>query len=184
MGNPADLISTSKFLSYVLRHHPESIGLSLDKNGWASVDQLVRKARQDGRELDLSLIRKIMQTGDKQRFILSDDEQYIRAGYGHSIDIELPLKPKQPPKVLYHGTAKRNVSSIIEKGIRPGNRKFVHLSAKKDDARDVGSRHGKPVILTVEAGKMEKEGYDFFQSDSEPGIWLTKKVPPEFVIRP
>ncbi len=184
MADAADLKSISKFLSYILRHHPESIGLSLDKNGWASVEQLVRKARQDGRGLDLSLIRKIIHTGDKQRFILSEDEQYIRAGYGHSVDIELPLKPKQPPKVLYHGTAKRNVSSIIEKGIRPGNRKFVHLSAKKDDARDVGSRHGQPVILAVEASVMEKEGYDFFQSASEPGIWLTKKVPPKFVVHP
>lgn len=184
MANSAKLKSVSKFLSYILRHHPASIGLDLDKNGWAEIEELIEKAQKDGRELNLSLIRKVINSSDKQRFILSEDRKYIRAGYGHSIDIKLPLKPEKPPTILYHGTAEHNVSSILNEGIRAGNRKFVHLSAKKADAKQVGSRHGRPMVLSVEARVMHQEGYDFYQSDSEPGIWLTKRVPPEFVANP
>ncbi len=175
-----DLISLSKFLSYVLRHHPESIGLKLDKNGWAAVDELISKAQEEGKPINRDTICQIMSQGSKQRFILSKNSEYIRAGYGHSIDVDLQLKPKAPPEELYHGTARRNVDSIMRQGIKPGNRNFVHPSATIDDAKSVGSRHGKPVILKVNAEPM-KQDHNFYQSESEPGIWLTGKVPPEFV---
>lgn len=181
MASRSYLKSVSKFLSYVLRHHPESIGLTLDEQGWGKVSELIVRAQAEGRELDESLIREVMSFGDKQRFILSEDKQYIRAGYGHSVDVELQLHPKMPPGQLYHGTAKPRVSSIIEEGIKPGSRNFVHLSATRDEAKKVGSRHGPPVILTVEARQMSSDGHEFFQSESEPSIWLTKKVPAEYV---
>lgn len=181
MANTTDLVSTSKFLSYLLRHHPEEIGLELDENGWANVDELFEKAEMHGRPISLNDLKQIMENGSKQRFILSDDGEYIRAGYGHSIDVNLELNPSMPPDELYHGTAKKNLSSILADGIHPGSRNFVHLSTTSEDAQFVGSRHGKPVILKVSAKKMCREDYNFYQSDSEPCIWLTKNVPPDFL---
>lgn len=175
------LKSLSKFLSYVLRHHPESIDLSVDENGWAEISELVDKAEQHGKSLTIDSISEITKHGRKQRFIISEDGLYIRAGYGHSIDVDLQLKPENPPSVLYHGTAKQNAKSILEEGIKPGSRNFVHLSTTRDEARNVGGRHGSPVILTVNAAKMDKNNFHFYQSESEPSIWLTKKVPPEYV---
>lgn len=183
MSNSEDLTSLSKFLSYVLRHHPEEIDLELDKNGWAEVQELIRKAKKHGKSLSHKILKKIIQHGSKQRFILSEDGKHIRAGYGHSIDVDLELKPTSPPDKLYHGTAKKNEQSILLNGIHAGSRNFVHLSATREEARSVGSRHGSPVILTVKAKQMSQKGFDFYQSKSEPGIWLTKKVPAEFVER-
>lgn len=171
----------SKFLSYVLRHHPEAIGLNIGKHGWAEVSELIEKAKKDDRELDRNSILEIIKQSQKKRFILSEDENYIRAGYGHSIDVDLQLRAKEPPEILYHGTAKRNISSILDEGIRPGSRNFVHLSAAQDEAKNVGSRHGSPAILKIMARQMNEAGYDFFQSDSEPGIWLVSFVPVEFI---
>jgi putative RNA 2'-phosphotransferase len=176
-----NLTSTSKFLSYVLRHHPESINLSLDKNGWAEIAQLIHKAEQHGKKLDRTIINEILEHSEKQRFIISDDGKYIRAGYGHSIDVDLQMKPKEPPSVLYHGTAQRNMESILEEGIVPGSRNFVNLSAMQKHARNIGSRHGPPVILQVKAVDMSQSGYSFYQSESEASIWLTKRVPVKYI---
>lgn len=181
MSHVEKLKALSKFLSYVLRHHPEAIGLSLDRNGWAHIDELMARARKEGREISRPLLYKVIDSGDKQRFILSDDEQYIRAGYGHSIEVDLQLQPKPPPRELYHGTTRQQMPSIVEKGLLPGNRNFVHLSADRTDARKVGSRHGKPIVLSVNCGAMTDQGFDFYQSKSEPGIWLIKYVPARFL---
>lgn len=178
-----DLKSLSKFLSYLLRHRPEAIDLKLDSNGWAKVSELIVKAHQNGKTINRDLLQKIIKDGAKQRFIFSEDGEYIRAGYGHSIDIDLQLHPKSPPPQLYHGTTEGSISSILEEGIKPGNRQFVHLSVEKADAQQVGSRHGSPVILTVQANALNDQGYSFYQSESESTIWLTKSVPPEFVNR-
>ncbi len=176
-----DLSSVSKFLSYVLRHHPDSIDLELDEHGWAKVSELITKAASGGKCIDVSTIKKIIDGGDKQRFILSEGDKYIRAGYGHSIDIDLQLRVIEPPKRLYHGTARKNVDSILKKGIQSGSRNLVHLSAQKSDALEVGARHGQPVILCIESATMAANGHNFYQSDSEPDIWLTKYVPPKYV---
>jgi len=173
--------SLSKFLSYVLRHHPQEIGLSVDENGWASVDELIQKAGADGKNLSREKLHTIIDHGEKQRFILTDDEQFIRAGYGHSIDVDLQLHPQEPPEILYHGTAQKNVEAILAGGLHAGNRNFVHLSAREADAKQVGSRHGTPVILEIRAAAMSDGGYEFYQSESEPDIWLTERVPAEFV---
>ncbi|WP_265790751.1 RNA 2'-phosphotransferase [Fodinibius salicampi] len=177
-----NLKSTSKFLSYVLRHHPEEIGLTVNENGWASVDELLDKARKYGKNIDRKLLEKLIEEGGgKKRFTFSEDQQYVRATYGHSIKVDLQLNPKTPPKVLYHGTAEKNLSSIIEKGLNAQSRNFVHLSVIEYDAHEVGSRHGSVAILAVESGIMHRDGYVFYQSESEPGIWLTKEVPPKFL---
>lgn len=175
------LTSLSKFLSYVLRHHPESIGLTLDNNGWANIAALIEKAEREGKKMDRSTINEILEHGKKRRFIISDDGKYIRAGYGHSVDVDLQIKAQEPPSILYHGTAKQNVKPILAEGIKSGGRNFVHLSATQEEARNVGRRHGPPVILTVKAVDMSQAGYAFYQSESEASIWLTKKVPPEYV---
>lgn len=168
-------------MSYLLRHHPEAIRLDVDEHGWANVDQLIEKSRTEGRNLDRDSIKEIITKSEKNRFILSEDGDFIRAGYGHSIDVDLQLRPKIPPELLFHGTAKRNVSSILEVGIRPGSRNFVHLSATRSEAKNVGSRHGRPVILQIKAKGMHKADYDFYQSESEAGIWLTEKIPADFL---
>lgn len=176
-----DLKAQSKFLSYVLRHHPESIGLEVDDNGWAKISELVEKVQSQGKNIDRDIIRQIMQNSSKQRFILSSDGKYIRAGYGHSIEVDLQLKPKDPPEKLYHGTASDNVASILADGIKARSRNFVHLSTTVDEARNVGGRHGKSRILAVLSKRMNREGYDFYQSESEKSIWLTSYVPPQYI---
>lgn len=176
-----NLKQVSKFLSYILRHHPEEIELEVDCKGWAHLPSLLEKTHQNGRTINKKQIREIIETSDKKRFSLSDDEQYIRAGYGHSIDVDLGLAPQSPPPILYHGTAENNIPSIQSSGLQPQSRNLVHLSDNKKDAISVGGRHGKPTVLIIEAGQMYEDGFPFYQSDSEPGIWLVENVPAHFI---
>lgn len=174
------LESTSKFLSYVLRHQPDAIGLKLDGEGWAEVSELIRLANSNGRNLTTELIEEVVRTNDKKRFAFSDDGARIRASQGHSVAIELGLTPVTPPDVLYHGTATRFLDSIKEKGLISGPRRHVHLSAESATAVDVGRRHGKPTVLTINASEMHSLGHEFFVSEN--GVWLTSAVPIEFII--
>lgn len=175
------LKNTSKFLSYVLRHHPEAIGLQLDEYGWAHIPTLIRQAQKEGRDLNREKLLELLRSATKKRFILSEDENYIRAGYGHSFPVELTSEPQQPPEILYHGTARKNLESIEKQGIHSAGRNYVHLSATPEDARAVGRRHGQPAVLPVAAGKMHEEGFSFYRSESEEDIWLVKEVPPPFI---
>ena len=181
MADANTLTSLSKFLSYVLRHHPEAIDLTIDQHGWASVDELIEQAQHNGTDIDRSLIQEVIQSGKKRRFILSSDQNYIRAGYGHSIDIDLNLTPKPPPKLLYHGTAEQKLSSILAEGLHPQNRNLVHLSTNKIDAKQVGARHGHPVVLSIDARAMQHKQYSFYQSESETAIWLIPFVPAQYL---
>lgn len=169
----------SKFLSYVLRHAPESIGLRLDPNGWAEVPELLEKASAAGKSFDLATLRAVVLENDKQRFTLSQDERRIRAAQGHSVVVDLAVAEREPPAVLYHGTASRNLDAIFAEGLKPGQRRQVHLSLDPDTARKVGARHGKPVVLTVDAARMYGEGFTFFRADN--GVWLTDHVPAAFL---
>lgn len=171
-----ELAKISKYLSYILRHNPDSIGLLLDAQGWASIDDLILKADFS---LNYELLKKTIEQNDKKRFIISEDGLYIRANQGHSISIDLDLEPTEPPYFLYHGTADRFLSSIMEKGLEPRQRQYVHLSKDIQTALKVGQRHGKPVVLTIEAKKMCEHGHEFFLSEN--GVWLTKKVPAQFL---
>ena len=173
------LKKTSKFLSYVLRHAPEAIGLALDEQGWASIEQLITCANASGRQLSRELLLEVVRTNDKQRFALSEEGLYIRASQGHSVTINLDLKPQLPPDKLYHGSAKRFLDSILKHGIQPGNRRHVHLSLDYETAIQVGRRHGKPIVLAVNAKAMTTEGFVFFLSENS--VWLTDTVPAKYL---
>lgn len=170
---------TSKFLSLVLRHQPELVGITLDEAGWVDVAALLQGCRRKGHPLSVEALRDIVRTSDKQRFALSDDGTRIRANQGHSVDVELGYEPSAPPDVLYHGTAEPFVAAIRRDGLRKGARHHVHLSEAVETAGAVGSRHGKLVMLEVAAGEMHRDGIAFFRTPN--GVWLTEHVPPGYL---
>jgi len=172
-------VSKSKFLSLVLRHKPEEIGLVLDQNGWASIDELIALANARGTKLSRPEIESIVENSDKKRFAISADGTRIRANQGHSVDIALGLEPQTPPERLYHGTATRFLESIRATGLHSASRQHVHLSTDLATAEKVGSRHGKPVILTVNAAQMARDGHLFYLSEN--GVWLTDTVPSKYL---
>jgi putative RNA 2'-phosphotransferase len=174
-----DLTRLSKFLSLVLRHKPEEIGLTLDANGWADVADLIRLANQGGTRLSRELLDRVVAESDKKRFAFSEDRQRIRASQGHSVDVDLGLPPSEPPELLYHGTATRFLESIRATGLHSGSRQHVHLSPDVPTATKVGQRHGKPVVLLIRAKEMRAAGHVFFLSAN--GVWLTERVPVEFI---
>jgi len=176
------LIKVSKFLSLVLRHKPERIELLLDQGGWAKVDELLLKANQAGVSLNKDLLQWLVDNNDKQRFSFCQDRQRIRANYGHSIPVDLDFVPSKPPEFLFHGTATRFVESIKRQGLVPRKRNHVHLSLDPQTAIMVGRRHGKPIVLTIQAGRMYECGFQFFRSTN--GIWLTERVPAEHILFP
>ena len=172
------LVSTSRFLSLVLRHQPEVIGLTLDPQGWADIDTLIALAASK-RRLDRDLIARVVAGNDKQRFAISPDGLRIRASQGHSVAIDLALPPSIPPALLYHGTATRFLDAIRREGLKPGSRQHVHLSREFDTAVKVGGRHGRPHVLRVDAARMAAAGHVFHVSDN--GVWLTAAVPVEYI---
>jgi putative RNA 2'-phosphotransferase len=176
------LIRTSKFLSLVLRHQPELIGLSLDKHGWADIDELLNAARVSDRHITRELLLRVVQENDKKRFAISEHGTKIRASQGHSINVDLGLQPVEPPDILYHGTVQRFVPSIAENGLRSGSRQHVHLSPDTKTATAVGNRRGRSVILRVLAGQMHRDGYVFYQSEN--GVWLTDHVLAKYIVFP
>jgi putative RNA 2'-phosphotransferase len=171
--------SASKFLSLILRHKPEEIGLTLDPNGWAAIDELIALASTRGTQLSRDQIETIVAESDKQRFAISSDGTKIRANQGHSVGIALGLAPQTPPEQLFHGTATRFLDSIRESGLHSASRQHVHLSSDRETAEKVGSRHGKPVTLLVESGRMARDGHLFYLSEN--GVWLTDSVPAKYL---
>lgn len=173
-----ELIKTGKYLSLILRHKPDVIGISLDEHGWADVSKLIAGIRKT-RNFDMNMLEEIVQTDNKQRFAFNPDHTKIRANQGHSIAVDVELKEQAPPEVLYHGTGTKYVSSILKKGLLPQSRLYVHLSKDVPTAITVGQRHGKPAVFTIWAGEMSRKGYQFFLSEN--GVWLTKNVPAEYL---
>ena len=170
---------TSKFLSYVLRHRPESIGLVLDEAGWVRVDELLAACCSHNHAISRAELEEVVRTNDKRRFSFSPDGLKIRANQGHSVSIDLELEPLDPPELLYHGTVARFLDAIRREGLVRGKRHHVHLSADEPTARRVGQRRGKPVVLVVEAGRMHGDGLAFYRSAN--GVWLTESVPPQYL---
>jgi putative RNA 2'-phosphotransferase len=173
-------VKVSRFLSLVLRHQPEKIGLQLDEAGWTEVEELIEACRAHGVALTVEELRYIVIHNDKRRFAFSDDGQRIRASQGHSIEIALGYEPATSPDRLYHGTAERFLDSIRARGLVKGQRHHVHLSADAETATNVGQRHGKPVVLEVRAGQMQQDGFVFYFSAN--GVWLTEHVPASYLI--
>jgi putative RNA 2'-phosphotransferase len=179
MGN--QLSEISKFLSYVLRHQPDAIGISLDREGWADITSLIAAAIKAGKQLDHELIHTVVATSDKKRFAISEDGLRIRAVQGHSTEsVDIRYAEKAPPEHLYHGTAARFLESIRKEGLRPGARHYVHLSQDEQTARAVGQRYGKPVVLKIKALLMLEQGFKFYQAEN--GVWLTPSVPSAFIL--
>jgi putative RNA 2'-phosphotransferase len=170
---------TSRFLSYVLRHRPETVGLELDEGGWVRVDELLAACRRHGRPISRAQLEAVVRSSDKQRFSFSRDGLRIRANQGHSVPIDLGLAPVAPPELLYHGTVARFLDAIRQEGLLRGKRHHVHLSADEPTARRVGRRRGAPVVLVVESGRMHRDGLTFYRSAN--GVWLTDAVPPEYL---
>lgn len=164
----------ARLLSLILRHEPERIGLTLDGQGWAKVPDLIRLAKRAGKPFDRSSLQRVVEMNDKRRFTLSPDGQRIRAAQGHSLPVDLDLPASQPPDRLWHGTARDNLDAIFREGLKPGRRQMVHLSADRATAQRVGERHGKAVILGIEAGAMFFDGLPFYRADN--GVWLTPMV--------
>ncbi|WP_342648082.1 RNA 2'-phosphotransferase [Mucilaginibacter sp. CSA2-8R] len=179
MATEKEIVSISKFLSLVLRHQPELIGLTLSHEGWADIDELLALAAKHGQIITKDTLNVVVDTNSKKRFAFSDDRQYIRASQGHSVEVSLGYQPQTPPEILYHGTAVQSVNSILAMGLHKQKRQHVHLSTDMDTATKVGQRHGKPAILEVLTGDMHRQGYSFFLSEN--GVWLTDHVPPAFI---
>lgn len=173
------LVELSRFLSWVLRHRPDAIGITLDAAGWTDVDALLGQARTHGRPLTRELLERLVAESPKQRFAFSGDRQRIRASQGHSVEVELGYEAATPPEVLFHGSVAAKLAPIRSDGLRKMSRHHVHLSPDEATARSVGGRRGKPVILRVAAGRMHRDGHAFFLSAN--GVWLTEHVPPEYL---
>ena len=173
-----NLTRTSCFLSLILRHKPETIGISLDEHGWANVDELIEGISKT-REFNMDILEEIVRTDEKERYSFNEDKTLIRANQGHSIPVDVELEKVEHPEELWHGTGEKYVSSIDEIGLIRKSRLYVHLSKDKETAVKVGSRHGKPVIYTVKAREMYQDGYEFFLSKN--GVWLTKEVPVKYL---
>lgn len=177
-----DPIALSKFFSYVLRHKPDAIGLTLGENGWVDIAELVAKGHAAGEVFTADDVLSVAANSDKKRFTVSEDGLRVRAAQGHSVEVDLALKPVTPPDVLFHGTATRFAEAILAEGLKPQSRQQVHLSRDEDTAIKVGQRHGKPFIFRVEAGRMHTAGFKFFVADN--GVWLTDAVPADYLIAP
>ena len=180
MPEEVDLIKVGKFLSLILRHQPEAIGISLDEHGWANVDELINGVNRTGKyQMDRDMLEEIVRSNNKQRYSFNEDHQLIRANQGHSIPVDVELEQKTPPVILYHGTGEKYVASIDRDGLLPKSRLYVHLSSSVETAINVGSRHGKPVVYSVDCKSMVSDGYQFFLSVN--GVWLTKSVPVQYL---
>lgn len=179
MSNDKQSIQISKFLSLILRHQPEIIGIQLDKNGWVDCKELIEKANNYGITFDYQMLLEIVETNPKKRFQFNVDFNKIRASQGHSIEIELGYTNQKPPAILYHGTSEKAVQSILEHGLEKRNRQHVHLSTDIKTAINVGQRHGKPFVFTVLAEQMFINNFKFYISDN--GVWLTDFVPPNYL---
>lgn len=173
----ADLKRVSKYFSYLLRHKPDSIGLELDEQGWALIDDLIAKTTDF--ELSRELLDIVVETNDKQRFAVSTDGSMIRANQGHSIEVDLALENLNPPAELFHGTAQRFLQSIEKEGLNKQKRHHVHLTESVAVARAVGARYGKVVLLRIDSKKMKEKGFKFYRTANN--VWLVEHIPYEFI---
>ena len=172
-----DIKKISKYLSFILRHKPDSIGLELSDEGWANIEELITRTKKF--KLTKESIQIVVDTNDKKRFLISNDGQRIKANQGHSIQVELELESIIPPDILLHGTAERFIESIFKEGLNKQQRHHVHLSETQKTALNVGSRYGKPVLLKVDSKQMHEDGFEFFKTEND--VWLVDCVPVKYL---
>lgn len=171
------LIRISKYISKLLRHDNED--LEMDKNGWVIVKDLCTKVG-----INRSQLEEIVETNDKKRFAYSSDKNKIRANQGHSLSVDVELKETQPPKTLYHGTSSKVIDIIMQDGMKPMSRQYIHLSKDEETAINVGDRHTKSastttILLAIDSERMFNDGYKFYLSEN--GVWLTTIIPSEYI---
>ncbi|MBD5452855.1 MAG: RNA 2'-phosphotransferase [Lachnospiraceae bacterium] len=170
----------SKEISYALRHAPWEYELEMDEEGWVPIGQLLEALHRAEKwknicEADLS---KMIEESEKKRHEIKDGK--IRAFYGHSIPMKILKEEKMPPDILYHGTARRFMSSIMENGLLPQSRQYVHLSQDIETAENVGKRHDdKPCILKIDAKRAWNEGIKFYLGNEK--VWLADAIPSEYI---
>ncbi|HNO26924.1 MAG TPA: RNA 2'-phosphotransferase [Leptospiraceae bacterium] len=174
----SDIVKVSKFLSFILRHSPESIGIVLDERGWADISEIIQKSSLN---LNFEIIEKTVQENNKKRFAISPDRKKIRANQGHTVQTDVQLKRETPPPFLYHGTAEKHLELILKEGLKPMKRLHVHLSKDIETALSVGRRHGKPSVLKIHSGRMYEDGFVFYLSENS--VWLTDSVPVQYIER-
>lgn len=172
-------ISLGKFISLILRHHPEKIGITLDEEGWADTDELIDGINSAGRKIDMQTLERIVRENNKQRYSFNSDRSKIRANQGHSINVDVKMQEMTPPDILYHGTALRFLDSIKSGGIKKMDRLYVHLSNDIQTAVKVGQRHGKPAVLAVDAKAMNDDGHVFYISENR--VWQSEDIPWKYV---
>jgi putative RNA 2'-phosphotransferase len=179
MLNEKETISISKFLSLVLRHKPETIGLKLNENGWADVEELIDKMNTRNFKITKAILNEVVVSNNKQRFAFNENKSKIRASQGHSIQVDLGLKERVPQQYLYHGTGEKALASILQSGLQKRSRQHVHLSIDIPTAIAVGKRHGYPKVFIVAAQQMQQDGYTFYLSENN--VWLTDSVPVQYI---
>jgi putative RNA 2'-phosphotransferase len=177
--NEKSLVKISRYLSRHLRHQPEKLGLILESGGWVKVEELLKACAKNNFPVSLEELKEVVEKNDKRRFSFNETDEKIRANQGHSVEVDLELRPETPPARLFHGTAERSVAAIRARGLLKMARHHVHLSADAETARRVGARRGKPIVLVVDAAAMLAENFEFFVSAN--GVWLVEAVPPKFL---
>jgi putative RNA 2'-phosphotransferase len=179
MDQATRLVRVSKYLSKHLRHQPQRLGLCLDVGGWVAVEALLAACATDGMAISRAELEDVVARNDKRRFAFDETRTLIRANQGHSVPVDLRLAPVTPPAVLYHGTGERAVDAIQRAGLLKMRRHHVHLSPDRATARKVGARHGRPIVLAVDAAAMHQAGRVLYHTAN--GVWLVECVPPEFL---
>jgi putative RNA 2'-phosphotransferase len=168
-----------RFISLILRHKPETIGIKIDENGWAYVDELLKGINKSGKKINRDILDRIVEENNKKRYSYNEDKTKIRANQGHSVKVDVELKEVEPLEKLYHGTAARFLDSIRKDGLIKQGRLHVHLSGDEKTAFSVGKRHGKPEVLIINAQAMFEDGYKFYLSEN--GVWLVESVPVKYI---
>lgn len=169
----------SKLMSYVLRHHPEELGITLDENGWVDLKNFTQSLQSRDKTISVDNVREVVESCEKQRFSIDETQQKIRANQGHSIQVDLQLRAQQPPDILYHGTVDRFLDAILRVGLLPQQRHHVHLTESLNTAKSVGARRGRAVILEIETGELVSNGAQFYLSENQ--VWLIDHVPAQYI---
>lgn len=177
--NEQELRKKSKFLSLVLRHQPEKIGIELDPAGWVDVETLLEALAHHRKHISRAKLEEVVSSNDKQRFSFSKDGSQIRANQGHSLQVDLGYQSATPPEILYHGTPQQSVDVIRREGLKKMNRHHVHLHVDVATSTAVGRRRGKPVLLKIKALEMHQAGSEFFVTPND--VWLTDSVPAKYI---